>query len=437
VVVLLLLVSAGGWWVQRIPIGWQQTQTELNATAQQDRWPAISRDPLSDTQPTTSGQDILVLDERSLRAALKAEERYAPFELALQPMAVHDDQAVVRIVASAMNGVPAYRQTRFYRRMADRWQPTVPKADLWGQERRLETPSFVFHFRQNDASAVIAVSPQIDALNTTLRDNFGLPLTPGAEKLIIEVSVTQPPGQTAPWFVALDRFIVPSPAIYWAPVKLTDAQLLAQSIAFPLLAQVLAQARDHHQVGPAWQPMLSGLYLWQVWDQNLPLAAWREEVVKWVYLDLPAIRPEQSILLPEHYSELCAEHKLWLPSPTQLNLPLLCTNMDLESYYFSLWDSPTPLTRLDQLSITVRPDEYLAQSSDVQPVYHPGHTVALATLIEYAVTTYGRDRLPALVAGLGQYESWETLLPAGFGISADEFEAGWQAYLAARYGVSQ
>jgi hypothetical protein len=59
--------------------------------------------------------------------------------------------------------------------------------------------------------------------------------------------------------------------------------------------------------------------------------------------------------------------------------------------------------------------------------------VALATLIEYAVITYGRERLPMLVAGLGQYEDWETLLPAVFNVSATEFEAGWQAHLATSY----
>jgi hypothetical protein len=57
--------------------------------------------------------------------------------------------------------------------------------------------------------------------------------------------------------------------------------------------------------------------------------------------------------------------------------------------------------------------------------------VALATLIEYAVATYGHERLPGLVAGLGQSESWGTLIPAVYGVSSAEFEAGWQAYLAA------
>lgn len=59
----------------------------------------------------------------------------------------------------------------------------------------------------------------------------------------------------------------------------------------------------------------------------------------------------------------------------------------------------------------------------------------MATLIEYAVAAYGRERLPVLLAGLGQYESWETLLPAIYGVTPGAFETGWQAYLAAHYGV--
>jgi hypothetical protein len=52
------------------------------------------------------------------------------------------------------------------------------------------------------------------------------------------------------------------------------------------------------------------------------------------------------------------------------------------------------------------------------------------------VTTYGRERLPVLIAGLGQYDTWETLLLAVFGVSAAEFEAGWRTYLVNHYTVS-
>jgi hypothetical protein len=40
------------------------------------------------------------------------------------------------------------------------------------------------------------------------------------------------------------------------------------------------------------------------------------------------------------------------------------------------------------------------------------------------------------VAGLGQHITWRTLISAVFGVSVADFEAGWQAHLAAHYGVS-
>ena len=82
------------------------------------------------------------------------------------------------------------------------------------------------------------------------------------------------------------------------------------------------------------------------------------------------------------------------------------------------------------------PNEDRADPGYLLRIHHPSQPVALATLIEYAVAIYGREHLPALVAGLGQYDSWETLLPAVLGVSGTEFEAGWQAYLAAHYDVS-
>jgi hypothetical protein len=76
----------------------------------------------------------------------------------------------------------------------------------------------------------------------------------------------------------------------------------------------------------------------------------------------------------------------------------------------------------------------VSESYPYEERLHRGQTVALATLVEYAVATYGRERLPALVAGIGQHKSWDTPLPTVFGVSAPEFETGWQAYLAAHYG---
>jgi hypothetical protein len=356
-------------------------------------------------------------------------------DIALHSIEVWGEQAVARVILPGEHGLPAYRQTRFYQRTEEGWRQVAPDAAFWGPERSLATPSFVFHFRQHDALAVIAVMPRVDALYTTMWRNVGLPIVPTADKLNIEVSVTQPPGHASSWLRVAERLHVPSPAVYWAPVEVTDVELLAQSLALPLLTHGLAQAREHHAIGPAWQPLLNGLRLWQVWDLDLPLSVWREAVVKWTYLDLPATRSGEVVMLPERYTDLCTAHKLWLPSPLLINIPLRCADLVAEDGYWSPWSAYDPLIRLAQFAVPIPLGEYIEQSAHVSYGSHPGQTVALATLVEYAVSAYGRERLPALVAGLSQYESWETLLPAVYGVSPAEFEAGWQRFLATRYGV--
>jgi hypothetical protein len=67
--------------------------------------------------------------------------------------------------------------------------------------------------------------------------------------------------------------------------------------------------------------------------------------------------------------------------------------------------------------------------------------MAAETVVKYAVMTCGHERLLALPGGLAGargsgYKTWDVLVPAVFGVPAGEFEAGWQAYLAARYAQS-
>jgi hypothetical protein len=434
-VALLLCLLVGGWG-GRGGIRVQRKEVAVRATASLHPIPAT---PAGDAAIVSNAALVPEIDQppppdRSRLAVQKMEFPVLVFDAA-QPLEIQGDRALGRVVLYTEHGEAAYRQTRFYLHIPTGWIRTDPDATLWGSPRRLETPSFVFHFRQRDAPVVIAVAPQIEALYTTLRRNAGLPHNTGAEKQVIEVSVTQPPGRGMPWFDVPERIIVPSPAIYLAPVELTDEELLAQSIVLPLIEKVLAQASEQAQLDPVWRPLAQGLRLWQLWDLALPLAAWREEVVTWIYADLPTSRLDQGFVLPDQYTELCADHKLWISSPAEIQIPLLCTEVSWESFYLSPWGWYEPLIHLDQLDVPLRPREYLEEMSS-HHVRHPGQTVALATLIDYAVTTYGHERLPVLVAGLGQYDTWETLLPAVFDVSPATFEAGWQAYLAARYGVS-
>lgn len=313
-------------------------------------------------------------------------------------------------------------------------QQVASTDDLWGPEYIVETRFFIYRFRQHDELAVSIVAAQSDVLYTNLRRNLGLGLPPSTEKQVIEVSMTQPPGYVIPLVDISDRFRVPSPAVYTASLELTDDQLLAQSIALQQIDHLLELASEHYQIKLAWYPMLNGLRLWQLWDMDLPLAAWKDEVVQWLYVDMPAVAPGQPLMLPDHYSELCAAHRLWMSSPLQLNIPFGCTSFDQEALLFPIWDPRDPLTHLNQLTVLMPPSVYLAGAGSLYSAHRPGQTIALATLIDYAVVIYGHERLPALMVGLGQYETWDTLLPAVFGVPTNEFEAGWQVYLTMHYG---
>jgi hypothetical protein len=442
VALLLLLVSTGSWWWRADQAALPQPVADVTASAQ----PALGEIVpgrasvaafVTDGQATLSREQHLAQEGISLSAAGHPTELDAQIAIGVRTVEVWGEQAVAHVVTRAEGGAPAYRQTRFYRRTAKGWQPTAPNAALWGTARSLETPSFVYQFRQNDAQAVVAVLPQMDTLYRSMRRNVGLPLISATEKLVIEVSVTQPLGKAALWLQVSDRFIVPSPALYVAPVELTDAELLAQSIALLLLDAVIAQAGEQYALGSTWQPMLRGVRLWQVWDLDLPLAAWREEVVRWLYVDLPTASPGQSDLLPNHYPKLCADHKLWMPSPLQIDIPFVCAERESEYIDLLPWSGRGPPMRLDQLAVPVLLDEELIQSSAAGQVIYPGRVVVLATLIEYAVATYGHERLSTLMAGMGHYDTWDTLLPAVYGVSPAEFEAGWQVYLASQYGVGR
>jgi hypothetical protein len=415
---LVALIGAGGW-------GWR---TDLATLPQ----PAVDVRTQQEPGAMSHYGDRAIFDGAG---ALNATDWWYQYgrDVAQPIIEFQGDWAVTGVIQQTAHGQLAYRRARFYRRTDAGWLQTEPDATLWGPERSLETPYFVYHFRQTDAPAVIAVAPQIDTLYATMRRDFGLPPI-GAEKLVIEVSVTHSPvyplfqRRNPERFVMDDRLVVASPALSLAPAELTDADLLAQSIALPLLEIVSKEASERYRIGASWQPVLKGLRLWQVWNMDLPLSAWREDLVHWVYFERPGASLEQRIVLPpEQYEQLCASHALWMEAPTMLGIPLLCNELDWEVWYVETWGPRHLPTRLNQILLPP-PDGYPYEGT---PAW--GQSIALATLVEYAVATYGRERLPALVTGLGQYNTWDTLLLAVYGVSATDFEAGWQAYLAAHY----
>ena len=55
------------------------------------------------------------------------------------------------------------------------------------------------------------------------------------------------------------------------------------------------------------------------------------------------------------------------------------------------------------------------------------------SIIDFALTTYGRDKLPALLEGMEESRGWNELTTNVFGVSATDFEAEWNGYLTKTY----
>jgi hypothetical protein len=315
----------------------------------------------------------------------------------------------------------------------------APRAAFWGPRRRLETRYFVFSYYEQDGEAVSAAAAKLEVLYPALYAAFFTGVPEGG-KLVIQVDPAQRPGEIAKRAGEWDPFVVASPAAYRAPLDISPADLLAQSVVLALLEDFRAQVSkrfvhepylpDHEKRLPISQ-LSYAVLLWQLWATDLPLAAWRKPVVEWVFSDLHDPQALAAVA-PAFLPALCAQHQLWLTSPLQVQIPLSCDTAELQERSLTwrfFYAPPAPLAHL----ATSTPVDATLEVVAVSP--HPAATVALATLVEYAAAAYGRQRIPLLVASMHRYATWESLLPAVFGVPAAEFEAGWLAYLAEHYGV--
>jgi hypothetical protein len=127
-----------------------------------------------------------------------------------------------------------------------------------------------------------------------------------------------------------------------------------------------------------------------------------------------------------------------MTSPLEVGIPLVCMpqNRNGEMGEILGWRIATsePMqVPLPALQIEQRHPRYLAALSTETKA----DIVVLATVVEYVAATYGRDQLPILLSALPAHENWDTLIPAVFGISVEEFQDGWHGFLAEEYGIGE
>jgi hypothetical protein len=224
------------------------------------------------------------------------------------------------------------------------------------------------------------------------------------------------------------KLTVSSPALLSAPVEMAASTLLNEELIYPLAQLTLSAAIDRRDTARRsyfvdWPAFNDALPLWEVWDAGGPLVSGREPLVRWLYAN-SQVAPSERQPLPAGYMTLCRLQHIWPATFQEMLIPFVCT--DADKWLASSRSSLAPLTLLKPMKY-----QHEIRSSQNGPY---SITVTGETVIEYIVATYGRDKLPALIATMGNYTTFDELIPALFGVSRGEFEAGWQRYLAQRYG---
>lgn len=269
--------------------------------------------------------------------------------------------------------------------------------------------------------AVAAASVRLDEIYSPLLEELGLP-QPETQRVIV-VSLYHRPGSA---YQPIDPNVVwevSSPARYLAPIDVSDSDLLVQAITLPLLRDVLAQAQAYYGFKWQWRPIYSGLELWALWRQEVPLAKWHTNLTTW-YFEFAGTGLHRT---PPEYGELCASHSLWMDSLVDIHIPYLCTKSDTMISCCYPRSIATDLQKLESICKPFCQWDFEAQDNNWG--YCTGESIAMSTVIEYAVAEYGIERLPDLLAALNEYETWGALVMAVYGVPEEEFELGWQTHV--------
>ncbi len=273
-------------------------------------------------------------------------------------------------VAFTRNGVP-YRRMQFYRLSEGRWRRTLPDPRFWGEVRNRKTTHFLFIYHEREEGIINALAPWAEETYRRILSDFQAPAWNGA--IIIEFR-TEEAGR------AIDlvnfRFALPSPFLlgYRADGRLDG--LLRSSIAYDL-ALVGAVSR-------------TGLFSRQARYRN-----------NWLMLNA-VVQREVERLVPDGMAD--AEAKA------------------------------------EQLRQAVRHGEILPLRAFWPPFdLRSARDFNLAliqaqSLLDYAEEVAGDAAVPALLLALGQQKPWDDALLYAFNVEAARFEAGWLAWLQARYG---
>lgn len=263
-----------------------------------------------------------------------------------------------------------YREIRFYRETEKGWLRTMPADSYWGEDQVTETAHLRFEYRAHDAPVVAAQVDRLEALYLQLYQWVELdPETKYKWTFVLLPDRTD--GRTGYYY----RNEFTSPVLAEVPDMLTDEAYVAQMIVSSMTSQaVYGASPTRRNYLHRWEMIVWSLYGWLRSDLLGQRSPWHAQAQA-VFKDA----------LPNHFPLTLAGIEDW-------------------------------------------PDASRPAQERVMRQY-----MVSESIIDFAMTVYGRDHLPTLLAAMEIERSWDDLTTTVFGVPVAEFEAAWNRYLKAKY----
>ncbi len=362
-----------------------------------------------------AGAQILDDELRATVAAAAVRDPHAA-TVQVQAIAYHGETASVLVETTQVEPggqTNVVRQRSVYQPTAAGWMRVPPGPDALGAPQMKESACCAYFYRAIDAAAMENVAGALDAAYVGLRQDYGLPAA--HDRVIVEIRTDPPPYPSVCY--RRDHLCIASPALAALPVDLAEAEALQLWLLNALAYQARWEAIEIAPFQYGWQYAAHALPRMTLRQHSARVAAWETDLARWLYGVAARTPRSDGQALAQDLARLCDTHRTLtqLPHFDGIDSLQLCS----APAEWTLQDRPP-----DHLRDLIMPDTELmvTQMSWMD-------AVGFQTVLDYVVATYGRAALPALVVGFRRYDTWGELIPAVFGISAAEFETGWQHYL--------
>ena len=298
----------------------------------------------------------------------------------VRSVALKGGTAMVSVVVtetSPIGHVLPHVETRFYRRCPAGWQRTEPILAFWGRKATIETATLHFDFFELDRPFVEQVAEPIDTFHFALRKLLNLPELSAGERITIDVTPSYvPPGKTRP-----DSSIVePSPLLYFVALDSNDKgspyadaeTRFYLRLRSQLIDRSMMESRIAHDVRQEWISLFRQINRW-LYDHAADLPS---------LVDGEPLRDEGIIVEPAH-------------------------------------------------AIAVLTGRDMCTGCAIGDANNSGQSITFSThaLLDFLIAYRGPGAISALLATLGKQENWPGVIDAAFGLSMEELQAEWEAYL--------